>query len=321
MSACAARGPGPQPIPFDSSGSPSPGRAARTRSRMASTMRSPIGARRTRRCASDRSSAVMTGSGLVPRSPGGFNQYATLGRAVGISDIDLHEESVQLRLRQRIGALLLERVLRRQHMERRRQIVPHARHRDMMLLHRLKQRRLRARAGAVDLVRHQQLGENRPRMKRKARLPSSPFLHDFRPEDVGRHQVGRELHAQGVEADTRCPASRQASFWRGPARRSAGRGPPRAGRQRMIDDPLLAEDDGADCLRAPPLCARGPRRPPRVNAARSRQHWSAHYMVLAAQNRPPFRFRGRRTRLGWASLHGEPPSMPATTLAHKQAPE
>jgi hypothetical protein len=42
---------------------------------------------------------------------------------------------------------------------RQRQDLPADRH--AMLLHRLQQRRLRARAGAVDLVGHQQLAEHR----------------------------------------------------------------------------------------------------------------------------------------------------------------
>src|SRR3546814_6113887 len=70
-------------------------------------------------------------------------------------------EAVELSLRQRIGAFLLQRVLRRQHMEGRRQHVRLARHRDAALLHRLQQSRLGARAGAVDLVGHQELAEHR----------------------------------------------------------------------------------------------------------------------------------------------------------------
>jgi hypothetical protein len=43
--------------------------------------------------------------------------------AVGVADVDLQQEAVELRLGQRIGALLLDRVLRRQHMEGPRQVV------------------------------------------------------------------------------------------------------------------------------------------------------------------------------------------------------
>ena len=49
---------------------------------------------------------------------GGLEQDAALGVAVRIVDVDLHQEAVELRLGQRIGAFLLERVLRREHVER-----------------------------------------------------------------------------------------------------------------------------------------------------------------------------------------------------------
>ncbi len=48
---------------------------------------------------------------------GGLEQDAALGVAVGIVDVDFHQEAVELRFGQRIGAFLLQRVLRREHME------------------------------------------------------------------------------------------------------------------------------------------------------------------------------------------------------------
>ena len=54
---------------------------------------------------------------------GGLEQDAPLGVEVGIEDVDLHQEAVELRLGQRIGAFLLQRVLRRQHVEGRGQVV------------------------------------------------------------------------------------------------------------------------------------------------------------------------------------------------------
>ncbi len=49
------------------------------------------------------------------------DQHPPLGFEIGIIDVDLQQEAVELRLGQRIGAFLLERVLRRQNMERARQ--------------------------------------------------------------------------------------------------------------------------------------------------------------------------------------------------------
>ena len=92
---------------------------------------------------------------------GGGKQHAPLGALVGIADVDLQQEAVELRFGQRIGAFLLERVLCRQHVERRGHIMALAGDRDVVLLHGLQQRRLGLRAGAVDLVGHQQLGEDR----------------------------------------------------------------------------------------------------------------------------------------------------------------
>ena len=69
----------------------------------------------------------MTGVGPVLLDAGGLDQDAPLGVAVGIADVDLQQEAVELRLGQRIGALLLDRVLGRQHVEGLRQVVALAR--------------------------------------------------------------------------------------------------------------------------------------------------------------------------------------------------
>ena len=45
------------------------------------------------------------------------NSMRRSAASVGIGHVDLQEEAVELRLGQRIGAFLLERVLRREHME------------------------------------------------------------------------------------------------------------------------------------------------------------------------------------------------------------
>jgi hypothetical protein len=66
------------------------------------------------------------------------------------------------------------------------------------LLHRLQQRRLRARAGAVDFVGHQQLAEHRARHEAEA-APPLVLVQHFAAENVGRHQIGRELHALFVQ--------------------------------------------------------------------------------------------------------------------------
>ena len=124
----------------------------------------------------------------------------------------------------------------------------HASHRHMMLLHRLQQRRLRARAGAVDLVGHQQLGEDRPLDEAEAARAVEPFLHHLGAENVGGHQVGRELHAQRVEPHDDAERLHQLGLG------EAGNADQQAvtagqqGDERLLDDPLLAEDHRADRL-------------------------------------------------------------------------
>jgi hypothetical protein len=76
---------------------------------------------------------------------GGGEQHAAFRLEVWIVHIDLGEKTIELGFRQRIGAFLFERVLRRKHMERGGQFVAHAGYRHLLFLHRLQQGRLGAR--------------------------------------------------------------------------------------------------------------------------------------------------------------------------------
>ena len=103
-------------------------------------------------------------------------------------DHDLEEEPVELRLGEGIGALHLERVLGREHEERRVELVALARDRDLVLLHRLEQARLGLGRGAVDLVGEDEVGEDRPGLELED--PLAVLLdEDVRAGDVGGHQV------------------------------------------------------------------------------------------------------------------------------------
>ena len=118
----------------------------------------------------------------------------------------LEQEPVELRLGQRVGALVLHRVLGGDHDERVGQHPRGALDGDLPLLHRLQQRRLRLRRRAVDLVGEQQVGEDRPLAegeRRRARVV------DQRPGDVARHQVGGELHPLGVQRQGRREGAHQ----------------------------------------------------------------------------------------------------------------
>jgi hypothetical protein len=122
---------------------------------------------------------------------------AILGR---IADLEAHEEAVELRLRQRERALELDRVLRREDDERRRQPARVALDGDRALLHRLEQRRLRARRRAVHLVGEHDVREQRARPELEL---AALLREEVDADDVGRHQVGRELDAVERRADRR----------------------------------------------------------------------------------------------------------------------
>ena len=109
-------------------------------------------------------------------------------------------EPVELRLRQRERPLLLDRVLRRDHEEGRRQHARDAVHGHLPFRHRLEQRRLRARHRAVDLVDEDDVREDRtgPELE-LARL----LVVDREPGDVGRLQVRCALDAREAGAADR----------------------------------------------------------------------------------------------------------------------
>ena len=55
---------------------------------------------------------------------GRLDEDLPFGRAIGVNHIDLHEKAIELGLGQRVGALLLQRILRGQHVKGARQIMP-----------------------------------------------------------------------------------------------------------------------------------------------------------------------------------------------------
>jgi len=112
-----------------------------------------------------------------------------------IVDLDVEHEAVELRFRERIRSLLVDRVLRRDDEERLRKRPRLVSDRDLALLHRLKERRLRLRRRAVDFVREQNVRKDRT-LHESERTPTLPvFLEHRRARDVRRRQVGRKLDA------------------------------------------------------------------------------------------------------------------------------
>ncbi len=79
-----------------------------------------------------------------------------------VAEAQADQEAVELRLRQRERALVIDRVLRGDDQERRLERVRLAVDGHAPLGHRLQQGRLRPRRGPVDLVGQHDLGEDRP---------------------------------------------------------------------------------------------------------------------------------------------------------------
>ena len=107
---------------------------------------------------------------------------------------DVEHEPVELGLGERIGPLLLDRILGRQDEERVGQGIGSAPGRHVPLLHGLQERGLGLRGRAIDLVGQDDVGEDRPGDEREvasARL--RVVLEDVGARDVRGHQVGREL--------------------------------------------------------------------------------------------------------------------------------
>ncbi len=178
--------------------------------------------------------------------PGGGDQDIAFGRARGVFDVNLHQEPVQLRLGQGVGAFLLDRVLGRQHVKRLAQRPVLAGDGHLFFLHRLQQRRLGAGAGAVDLVGHQELAEDRPFDKAERPAAVGRRFQHLGPQDVGRHQVGRELDAVGFQPHHRAQRVDQPRLAQARQAHQQRMPPAQHGSQDQIDHPLLPDEPAVD---------------------------------------------------------------------------
>ena len=142
------------------------------------------------------------------RRPGTAGDPA-LRLGVGVSDPEPDEEPVELRLGQGERALVLDRVLGGQHDERVGQATGGALDRDLALLHRLEERRLRARRGPVDLVDEQDVREHGTRHEAEA---PGPLVEDARAGHVARQQVGRALEPAEARPRARAKARARSVF-------------------------------------------------------------------------------------------------------------
>ena len=161
------------------------------------------------------------------------------------ADGQLQHEAVDLRFGQRVGAVDLDRVLGRQDEEGPRERMALAAHGDRMFLHRLQQGGLRLGRGPVDLVGEQDLSEHGTGLEPE--LTTGIQVRDHvGSDDVGGHQVGRELDAGHPDPQA-------------PAQRLDHPGLPESGKsldqrmasreqadQHLLHDAIVADDGGTD---------------------------------------------------------------------------
>jgi len=114
--------------------------------------------------------------------------------AAGISHQNLHEEAVKLGLRQRIGALHLDGILRGHHQERRLQLVRGRTAGHGPFLHGFQQGGLRFGSGAVDFVGQHEVGEDRSGLEAQSFMSTFIRLDHHAADDIRRHEIWRKLY-------------------------------------------------------------------------------------------------------------------------------
>ena len=134
---------------------------------------------------------------MSTRSASGLEHQPRFHAGRGIADANAHHEPVELRLGQRKGAGEVLGVLRGDHQERLGQRQRAAVERHLTVVHRLEQRRLGARARAVDFVGEQDVREDRTLAQHEL---ATPLIVDRHTEHVARQEVARELDASQLAA-------------------------------------------------------------------------------------------------------------------------
>ena len=120
---------------------------------------------------------------------------------VGVAERGLHEEAIELRLRERECPLVLDRVLRRHDEEGIAERARLAVHGHLLLGHRLEQHEgLHLRHRAVDLVHEDDVREHRPGPELEVALA---LVEDREAGDVGRLEIRRALDARHLGAADR----------------------------------------------------------------------------------------------------------------------
>src|SRR4051812_1230783 len=125
-------------------------------------------------------------------------EHARLRGGVRIAELEPDHEAVDLRLGQRVGALVLDGVLGREDEERAGELVRVDVDGDHPLLHALEQAGLGLGRGPVDLVDDHDVGEDRAGAELEALLA---LVVDAGADDVGGEQGGGALDARELRVD------------------------------------------------------------------------------------------------------------------------
>ena len=131
-------------------------------------------------------------------STDGFDASVVRSRIVSMSEKDGNFTSSLKKNRsscasgQRVRAFHLERVLRRQHEERVRQLIRLPADGDVLLLHCFEQRRLRLRRRPVDFVRQHDVPEDRAALELELPAAVVRVQDDVRADQVRGHEVRGE---------------------------------------------------------------------------------------------------------------------------------
>ena len=179
---------------------------------------------------------------LAGAAGGGAGDFLLLGGG-RIADLDEEHEPVELRFRQRVGAFLFDRVLRREDEKRRLQRVGGTEDGDLVLLHRLEHGGLGFRRGAVDFVGKHDVRKHRALDEFKLSPPADAgFLDDVGAGDIGRHQVGCELDAIEGKVESLGDGGNQERFRQTRHAHQQGMSAGEEADRELLDDLLLADD-------------------------------------------------------------------------------
>ena len=117
---------------------------------------------------------------------------------IGIGNGEFEQKTVKLGLWQWIDALAFNRILCRNHREALAERMGFPVQRDAPFLHSLQQRCLGFWRGAVDFIRQQQFGKNRPACQGETRRLK---VEQVRAQYIARHQIRRELDSAKIQPD------------------------------------------------------------------------------------------------------------------------